>query len=93
MVSKPATLPTWGDCAAQASSCRNCKQSRDCLQLSESQGGDVEIGAGPRELVGLTRAGWSTRRRHYDPLYPTPHQLAGAPSTWNALVVLLSAGS
>ena len=45
MVSKPATLPTWGDCAAQASSCRNCKQSG---------GGDVEIGAGPRELVGLT---------------------------------------
>ena len=53
----------------------------------------MEIGAGPRELVGLTRAGWSTRRRHYDPLYPTPHQLAGAPPTWNTLVMFLSAGS
>ena len=53
----------------------------------------MEIGAGARELVGLTRAGGSTRRLHYDPLYPTPHQMAGAPPTWNALVMLLSAGS
>ena len=39
------------------------------LALSESQAiGGGGIGAGPRELVGLTRAGGSTRRRHYDPL-------------------------
>ena len=44
-------------------------------------------------LTSLSGAGGSTRRRHSNTLYPTPRQLAGAPLTWNAPVVLLSAGS